>query len=165
MPNISIFSAPPEDPEAGFRDTVGWRIPVDDEHQVRFEVTLIRVTGEKAERYKERLAARRAMKTVPFAEIGERVLRGELRIEDYPREEWEKTEIIDVQDYVALCGQGIIPNGMGTPQERATEHLGQSDQCVVLWRNIWRRELKALHDGRPLKDWCKSVYLAIRPNG
>ena len=54
--------------------------------------------------------------------------------------------VADVQDYVAQVGQGAIA-------DRAHERLGRSDVGVILLRQIWARELQALAEGRPLKQW------------
>jgi hypothetical protein len=44
---------------------------------------------------------------------------------------------------------------MGQPkiEEGPYEVLGRSDRGVILYRNIWLRELNALAEGRPLKHW------------
>ena len=56
---------------------------------------------------------------------------------------------MNIQDNVAQMGQGRIV-------DRTTEHLGRSDHMVVTFRRIWQRELRALAEGRPLKDWRKT---------
>ncbi len=55
-------------------------------------------------------------------------------------------ELTAAQDYVAQVGQGTIVN-------RSLEHLGQSDAGVILLRKIFERELSAMRDGRPCKQW------------
>jgi 5,5'-dehydrodivanillate O-demethylase len=75
--------------------------------------------------------------------VTEDVLAGKLRIQDldpdYPG-------LFQVQDNVALAGQGRIT-------DRSQDRLGQSDVGVILLRRIFERELGALADGKPLKDW------------
>ena len=52
-----------------------------------------------------------------------------------------------------MLGQGVI-------YDRADERLGSNDVAITLLRRIWRRELDALRDGRPLKQWARSIPLA-----
>jgi 5,5'-dehydrodivanillate O-demethylase len=47
---------------------------------------------------------------------------------------------------VTQLGQGVIA-------DREQERLGASDAGVILIRNLWKRELRALAEGRPLKEW------------
>jgi hypothetical protein len=58
------------------------------------------------------------------------------------------TDIVKVQDCVSQVGQGRIA-------DRSEEHLGKTDESVILFRKIWERELRALHEGRPLKRWYR----------
>ena len=51
-----------------------------------------------------------------------------------------------VQDDVTQIGQRLI-------RDRSEEHLGRSDSWVVLLRTLWAREMRALAEGRPLKQW------------
>ena len=32
-------------------------------------------------------------------------------------------------------------------------HLGRNDAVVILFRKIWERELRALSESRPIKQW------------
>jgi 5,5'-dehydrodivanillate O-demethylase len=77
-----------------------------------------------------------------IAKYGDAVLAGDIRIEDIA----DRTHIEFVQDYVVQVGQGGVEN-------RRHEVLGRTDAMVVLQRRIWRRELEALAEGRPLKQW------------
>ena len=47
---------------------------------------------------------------------------------------------------MAQIGQGVI-----APREN--DHLGRSDTLVILLRQLWEREMHALYEGRPLKQW------------
>ena len=57
------------------------------------------------------------------------------------------THIEVIQDYVAQVGMGPIEN-------RATERLAKSDATTIMLRRIWMRELQALADGKPIKNWA-----------
>jgi 5,5'-dehydrodivanillate O-demethylase len=71
-------------------------------------------------------------------------LAGKLRIRDV--EVPDVYKLIQVEDYVAQVGQGATP-------DHAKDRLCRNDIAVVLLRKIWERELRALVDGRPLKQW------------
>ncbi len=47
----------------------------------------------------------------------------------------------------------MVQVGQGARQDLPEEHLGRMDIGVFLLRKIWQRELKALAEGRPLKQW------------
>jgi 5,5'-dehydrodivanillate O-demethylase len=147
MPNMNFFTTAGNDwdpdPEAVPSNNLAWRVPVDDEHCLSFYVVHI-PAGAAAERY----AARRATRPrdfIPPPRLGDAVLRGEHRIEDITA----PTNLINVQDYVAQVGQGAI-----APRE--VDRLGRSDVGVILLRQIWERELRALDAGRPLKQWGRA---------
>ena len=35
----------------------------------------------------------------------------------------------------------------------ADQWLGRSDRAIILWRRILERELRAMSEGRPMKEW------------
>jgi 5,5'-dehydrodivanillate O-demethylase oxygenase subunit len=153
MPNVSYFKVYPKDIESGWRDRVAWRVPLDDEHYVSFSVDLVHVTGNAARVYEERraaaAAAARARTVLPVTETAQAVLAGQTRIEDVRD---QVADLVFLQDEVALCGQGATP-------DHRYNHLQPSDTMVVLLREIWARELKALAEGRPLKAWRRPARL------
>lgn len=152
MPNLLVFKGAPEPGNVGSvePDQFAWRVPVDDVQHRSFNVSYADLTGEAAERYRERVQQRREPVGGPSVnELARTVLRGELHVDEIP----DRPDIVNVQDVVAQVGQGAIP-------ERANEHLAQSDALVVLLRKIWLRELQALADGRPMKQWSQPNQLA-----
>jgi 5,5'-dehydrodivanillate O-demethylase len=53
--------------------------------------------------------------------------------------------------------------GQGPIADRENDHLGQSDVGVILIRKLWREELRALANGKPLRQWRRpkeGLYLA-----
>jgi 5,5'-dehydrodivanillate O-demethylase oxygenase subunit len=142
MPNILIRSdAMPAAPGLDrTRDAVQWAVPIDDEHFYAPMVYITRVTGEEAERYRARIATQGPRGN--SGAIGEEVLRGEKTTADIEGN-------IGAQDYVSQVGQGRIA-------DRSGDHLGHSDVLVAMLRNIWLRELSALAEGRPLKQWRRT---------
>ena len=71
------------------------------------------------------------------------VLEGRLRLDDIDP---NRTDHVLIEDEVAQTGQGSIAN-------RSREHLERGDIGIVLLRKLWERELRALADGRPPKQW------------
>jgi 5,5'-dehydrodivanillate O-demethylase len=59
-----------------------------------------------------------------------------------------------VEDYLMQVGQGAL--------DRSQDRLGRIDVGVLLLRKIWQRELKAMAEGRPIKQW-KSVGKIMSP--
>jgi 5,5'-dehydrodivanillate O-demethylase oxygenase subunit len=136
---------------SGGREAVYWRVPVDDDHFVSFSSTLSRLTGEERARFEahlQELEEREKQGRTPVPVLGEAVLRGEYRIEDIEGIADDESRRFNVQDYVSQAGQGRI-------DQLEQEHLGRTDATVILQRQIWVRELRALAEGRPLKSWLR----------
>jgi 5,5'-dehydrodivanillate O-demethylase len=151
MPNNRYINVPPGDPaESGWREYLSWRVPLDDETFRSFNLALIHLTGEAAERYRARRTQKAAeVAAYPSAEdVARQVLRGELRVHDV-----EHPSIVNVQDCVSQMGQGSIP-------DRAHERLGRSDVGIILLRKLWMRELQKLAEGQPIKRWTRPAQMA-----
>ncbi len=114
---------------------IAWRVPIDDEHYMSFNV-------ESTDRV-------RSGEGVLADDIGKRILAGDLRVEDLEG----MHNLFEVQDYVAQVGQGVIA-------PRRYDHLGAADVGVALMRKIWARELRALAEGKPLKQWSRPDRMA-----
>ena len=150
MPNILYIKGSPESSKEGWREAFAWRVPVDDLSHRSFNLALVRVTGEAAERYRERRRQRQELLSqLPGAnEVAAQVLAGKLNVHDLE----ERPDIVNIQDHVSQEGQGAIPN-------RDAERLGRSDVAVILLRQIWQRELRALAEGIALKHWSRPQRL------
>jgi len=121
-----------------------WQVPIDDQNFVAFVVTYIPLTGDKAEKVHElRRQIHKDDGPTP-QEIGSAILAGKLRIRDV--EVPDVYKLIQVEDYVAQVGQGATP-------DHSRDRLCRNDIAVVLLRKIWERELRAVVDGRSLKQW------------
>ncbi|MGD9941875.1 MAG: Rieske 2Fe-2S domain-containing protein [Burkholderiaceae bacterium] len=144
MPTMINIKFQPEDEDGGWKDFIGWRVPVDDFSHMNFLVSYANVSGEAAQRVRARIARRdAALKELPhFEAVARSVLRGETRLADHV----DHPDLLFIQDCVAQIGQGVIA-------DRRTEHLSRSDRLIVLLRRIWTREMRALAEGRPLKNW------------
>jgi 5,5'-dehydrodivanillate O-demethylase len=152
MPNILYIKGSPDDSAEKWRDAFAWRVPIDDVSHASFNISLVHVTGDAAERYRESQKQRRASvaKLPSPKEMADAVLAGNLCIHEIE----DRPDIVNIQDHVAQEGQGAIP-------DRDSERLGRSDAAVILMRKIWLRELRALAEGRPPKTWsCPEGLLA-----
>jgi 5,5'-dehydrodivanillate O-demethylase len=148
MPTVLHIKIEPPDGQAGWRDFILWRVPLDDGHFHSFFVIAPR--GEAASgRQPGRFA--RASGPTEF-ELGDAIIAGRLRFEEIP----DRTLLISVQDYVAQRGQGVIA-------DREHERLGRSDAAIILLRQLWARELRALAAGRPLTSWRPPRRLDTTP--
>ena len=143
MPNINYLNGQVVDPEIKRADVLVFKVPVDDERHIHFEVRSIPFTGERAREWLQRRREKRAREAANRAALVEEVLRGKLHLNDIDP---NRTDYVMVEDEIAQTGQGKIP-------DRKHEHLGGSDTGVILLRKIWERELRALEEGQPTKQW------------
>lgn len=143
MPNFSLSSVYEHD--KGFAEHLVWRVPVDDHSHTSFQVDFIYKTGAEAEKYRQgRAAARERLKSLePAMSLVGRILKGEMHADDVPA---DRPDIVLIQDAIACMGQG-------TEREREDDLLGVSDRVVSMIRRLWTRELRALEEGRPTKNW------------
>ncbi len=133
-------------------DRLFWYVPIDDEHCVTFVIDYLPLTGKAAEEYQKRQLEAKAQMTVSPNELAEAILRGEMSLSDIDKDT-SIYYVFWVEDYLSLVGQGAIP-------DRSNEHLGRSDAGVILLRKVWERELRALTEGGPLKQWTSPPGLA-----
>jgi len=130
-----------------------FHVPMDDEHCIAFDVNLTPgLAGEEGERFSRlRREIQDPEAEAPLA-IAEAILAGKMRIEDmdpelsYYKQFW-------IEDYVTQVGQGPIA-------DRTSERLVRTDTKPILKRKIWERELRALDEGRPLKEWTSPALFA-----
>jgi hypothetical protein len=135
MPNVLFTVTPASNADPGWNLHIAWRVPIDDETMASF-ILAVRKGGGGG------LVRRPATNPDPN-DITEEVLAGRLRVQDLDP---DYRGLFNVQDNVALAGQGRIT-------DRSKDRLGQSDKGVILLRQLWEREMKAIHQGRPIKDW------------
>jgi 5,5'-dehydrodivanillate O-demethylase oxygenase subunit len=150
MPNARLFTIPV--PEGGWAEFFLWLVPVDDEHHLGFGVLMNHLTPEAIAKFRERGAGKRWLprNAAKLEATAAAVLHGDLRIDDIE----DKSTIEIVQDMVSQWGQGTI-------RDREHERLGRSDKGLILLRGLWDRELRALADGRPLKQWTIPQHLEL----
>jgi 5,5'-dehydrodivanillate O-demethylase oxygenase subunit len=136
MPNCQMTTVPNAANRTELAAHLAWRVPIDDTNTRSFIVN--RVPNADFSRIQSRSWA-------PFIELSRRIMASELRLEDVDP---DHPELFFIQDIVAIGGQGEIV-------DHSAEKLGQSDKAVIMLRQIWAREVQALHDGRPLTNWWR----------
>lgn len=141
MPNISNVKLP--SPAGGWKDSLAWRVPIDDASHRSFILYRHPCTREEAERCGIAPADRGRSEIASSREDLTAVLAGDLRLEDVTA---DPDALVDLQDCVAQVGQGVVA-------DRRRERLGQSDVGVILLRRIWKEELEALAEGRQMRTW------------
>jgi 5,5'-dehydrodivanillate O-demethylase oxygenase subunit len=144
MPNINYLNGQVVDDEIKRADVMVFKVPVDDENHIHFEVRAIPFTGERARLWLERRREKRAKEATNRPALVREVLAGRLELDDIDP---NRIDFVMVEDEIAQTGQGVMP-------ERNLEHLGRSDTGVILLRRIWERELRAFSQGRPIKHWA-----------
>lgn len=149
FPNNNHILQPPPSPDEPWMDIVLWLVPVSDTVTKRFTLycrpSIGREGDEKLLRY--------------FNESIEGYCSSQFHHElfeehKYPDDDF--MQLTSAQDYVAQVGQGPIV-------DRTEENLGTSDAGIVLLRRILWRELLAIREGRPTKQWKKLSEKAHLP--
>jgi 5,5'-dehydrodivanillate O-demethylase len=143
MPNINFINGQVVDPVIKRADVMVFKVPVEDENHIHFEVRAIPLIGEAGRVWIEERRRLRSEVERDRPELVRAVLSGKLRLDDIDP---SRVDFVMLEDEVAQAGQGAIA-------VRANEHLGRSDRGVFLLRKIWQREIKNLAEGRPLKEW------------
>jgi 5,5'-dehydrodivanillate O-demethylase len=141
-----------EDAQRLYVDRLFWRVPIDDDHCISYVVDMLPLTGDEAAAYRERRRKAEAAEGPSPNEISELIVQGSMRIEDVdPSVSMYK--LFWIEDYVTQVSQG-------RRADRGPDRLARVDETVILKRKVWERELKALAEGRPLKQWTEPVGLA-----
>ncbi len=147
MPNIGRFDSVATLQSVadvpGLRQICIWKVPIDDSRHIRYMLTAAECAPEDRGSWKERMEAMTSKWNPDLSTIVSDVLEGRLRVEDIDRELLDYTSL---EDDLAQCGQGVVWNHKNST-------LGRSDVGLILQRKIWARELRALDEGRPFKEW------------
>ncbi|HEY3116938.1 MAG TPA: aromatic ring-hydroxylating dioxygenase subunit alpha [Chloroflexota bacterium] len=127
-------------------EAIQWRVPIDDENSLSVGITLIYLKGEEAEKYRaQRVGRSRSPELAKRVnELGDSVLRGEIRVHDLD----DRSVLFNVQDYVSQVG-------LGRMVDIEPQHLGREDVPTIMLRKLFSREMRALAEGRPLKQWMR----------
>lgn len=144
MPNLFYFLALPVDEEIGWQESLMWFVPIDDARHMQFWLHRVRAEGEVAQRIQERRERRRREIDLAHQVVAEDVVSGRLNIRDVDP---SRVDMVQLQDDIAQIGQGRI-------MDRSGEQLGRADVGVVAIRRLWSREISAMLEGEPLKQWA-----------
>lgn len=143
MPNINFINGQVVDPVIKRADVMVFKVPVDDENHIHYELRAIPLVGDRGRTWVDERREMRAQAERDRPAIVRAILAGELGLSDVDP---MRVDFVMLEDEIAQAGQGTIA-------DRGAEHLGRSDRGVFLLRKIWQRELKNLAEGRPLKEW------------
>jgi 5,5'-dehydrodivanillate O-demethylase oxygenase subunit len=122
-----------------------FRIPIDDVSHRVYNLEWF-AHGDRLKRYIERREKFLATQEHTVDELVELVFSGQMHLDDIPAEGADVHFVNLVEDAATQVGQGPIA-------DRKAEHLGSTDVSVMLLREVWKREVLALTEGRPLKQW------------
>jgi 5,5'-dehydrodivanillate O-demethylase len=155
MPNIFYMTALPNDPEVGWQESLFWWVPIDDDRHMQFSLHRVPVTGEKARQMRERRQKRRSQIDLAHQDVCAQILAGMIHLTDL---DLGRVDLVRLQDDIAQVGQGVIA-------DRVAERLGRADIGTVTTRKLWRREIAAMLQGQPLKQWRRGPKIVPRTWG
>ncbi|MGH2358715.1 MAG: Rieske 2Fe-2S domain-containing protein, partial [Candidatus Limnocylindria bacterium] len=123
----------------GGYQSLHWRVPIDDEHHLIPTTSLIPPGAERRrpEQEDDPIAV-----SHEISAAGRAIRAGTSTVEN-----------VDLAGAYFPIGDDVTQLGQGTIADREHERLGASDVGIILLRNLWRRELRALAEGRPLTEW------------
>jgi 5,5'-dehydrodivanillate O-demethylase oxygenase subunit len=130
--------------DQGSVDRFLWRVPIDNDRCLGLGVDIVHLEGEEARKTFLQLCSETEPAGPNHVELGETVLRGKSKIKNITTA--DNYELTRIEDYVAQVGQGAIA-------DQSQFHLGRNDAVVILFRKIWERELRALMEAQPTKQW------------
>jgi len=154
MPNINqvriqvMIEGSREDAGSLWSDRLFWRVPVDDSHSVSYSTDWIPLQGQAAKEFQQRRQQARGTFSAMASshnDLGEAVLEGRMELKEIDQRT-NMYQLFLTEDYAVQVGQGAVA-------DRTRERLGQADVGTFLLRKIWERELRALDQGRHLKQW------------
>ncbi|MDB5794157.1 MAG: iron-sulfur containing oxygenase [Noviherbaspirillum sp.] len=137
FPNNNHIVIPSFNKDDPWTDVGVWMVPIDDEYTMRVGLYASPLTGAAAKEFMER--CEKSLPYNPADHYDDLFLR-----KIYPDD--PVMELTGAQDYVALKGQGTIA-------DRANEQLGWSDTGIMTLRKLFFREMEAISNGQPTKQW------------
>lgn len=132
--------------------TRGYRVPRDDNTAIRFNLTAIPRVSQHVDRRRKSNSVRQGPSV---SEVSAGLVAG---LEDMQSlkdrgDTLDDFFLTNVQDCSVL-------SSLGPPEHRDfTEFLGGTDVSIAKLRRIFLREMAALAEGRPLKEWKRPEYL------
>ena len=149
MPNVTRVIVPPV---AGMDGVGGWVeiffnfTPIDDENHLWLITSNVTVSGADVDAYRAKRAEyhQKIAAARPARDLAVELMAGQ-----HNYSQMQHPDLVIVQDIAVQAGQGRIA-------DRQHERLGRSDVAIILWRKILARELRAIADGRPVKNWTRA---------
>ncbi len=152
MPNVFYMTALPTERDIGWQELLFWWVPIDDTRHMQFSIHRVPIEGEAAERFKDRRAKKRTTIDLAHQEVCRAIIGGMMSLKDVDR---SRVDLVRLQDDIAQVGQGIYAS-------ENPERLGRGDVGVIAIRRLWRREVNALAERKPLKVWRRPDALVPR---
>ncbi|MEU2288015.1 Rieske 2Fe-2S domain-containing protein [Streptomyces sp. NPDC013178] len=137
LPNAMHLLVPQRD---GWMEQVAWRVPIDDESHLSFQITAMHTDEEGKKRY-DAYKARKAelIAKYPSTELcAEQILRGEKTLIDFA----DHPDLVNIEDHVAQMGMQFI-------NDPGKENLAQSDKAVLQLRRMFMSRLSDFMSGTP----------------
>jgi 5,5'-dehydrodivanillate O-demethylase oxygenase subunit len=128
----------------GSVDRFLWRVPIENDWCLGLGVDIVHLANDDAKKKYLELSSKVEVDGPSHVVLGEKVLRGKAKIKNMTGA--DNYELTRIEDYVAQVGQGALADA-------SNFHLGRNDAVVILFRRIWERELRALAERRPTKQW------------
>ena len=149
MPNTSQFwhrNRAPGFEQRDLWDTkITWTVPINDSTFIAFDVTNTPLYGEEGKAFAASRTEAQESEAETRWDIAEKVLAGEMTIEELPDELSAYTSFA-IEDYVTQVGQGPVAT-------RNREHLARTDSKPIMNRRLWLREIRAMLNGEPMTEW------------
>jgi 5,5'-dehydrodivanillate O-demethylase oxygenase subunit len=138
FPNNNHVVAPSPEKGDPWAHVSAWPVPVDDTRTMRFVLNAVETTDPAKI---ERLKLQYDLHYNPADHYDELFHDGVVSgVREFG--------LLNAQDYVAVRGQGVIC-------DRTQENLSTSDAGIAFLRRIFLRELEAIRQGRPTKQWAR----------
>ena len=150
-----------ESPDENKLSVVCWNVPIDDEWSLEFSINPVN----------ERMARRMARTAI--LDTGEKVDKANMRATELIHEVLagkltiEEAEAIALEDPLGnpFAGEGLrglqdglAQVGQGYIAPRDVDHLGTSDEGIIMLRKLWRQELRKVAEGEPLTEWYRPEW-------
>ena len=147
MPICMSIVSPHEgkDGEINLGINFAWRVPLDDYTHRSFNLQYVDVTGERAQRFRDSIQARRdALAALPSRDsVVEAIYRGEVHVDEVDE---ARPDLLGIQDRSRWRCNGRSASGNPTDSARPTT-------AVILLRRIYMGEVRQMLDGQPMKAW------------
>jgi hypothetical protein len=161
MPNTHEWAGPPgKDPSMG-NFARSWRIPLDDEHHIRFDYRVYPFGDKNDPAFREKVVGRTGMRPIgQTAQISNDILAGKLDFKSIK----ENPELVPGMGFLTTVQDCVVQSSLGPMATREhKEMLGQTDLAIAHLRRMWKQELTAFANGKPQRDWKRpnSLWSAL----